>query len=77
MLKSTINKIDNPFLRGIFVFLVFTCTAAPVAVGFYLLLPGPTEDVSGLVGAVSGVGAALGLYYAGIWGEGSPWRFND
>lgn len=77
LLNEALSNIDNSFGRGLLVFLVFTCTAAPVAVGFYLLLPGPTEDVSGLVGAVSGVGAALGLYYAGIWGEGSPWRFND
>ena len=68
-LESTISKIDNPFLRGIFVFLVFTCTAMPVAVGTYVLLPGSAEGVSVLIGTVMGYAAALAAYHAGMWGE--------
>jgi hypothetical protein len=69
ILKTTINKINNPFLRGIFVFLVFTFTAIPVAVGTYAFLPGPTEGVSGVVGVLIGYGAALATYHAGMWGK--------
>ena len=67
-LKNTIDKISNPFLRGIVVFLVFTCTAIPAAVGTYVLLPGPTEGVSDVVGVIIGFGVLMATYRAGMWG---------
>ena len=75
-LKNTIDKISNPFLRGIVVFLVFTCTAIPAAVATYVLLPGPTEGVSDIVGVIIGFGVLIAMHRAGMWGAEKQQQLN-